>query len=248
MIKIKNVYKFYKAYTVHTNTLKSFMINKKKYFSEKRKIPILSVINNLSVTIKDGDVLCIVGKNGSGKSTLAKLIAGTSTPTKGAIQITGKIVPFLELGVAFSNELNGHDNAILNGVLLGMSRCYIEKKVVDIFEFAEIQEFIKTPLKYYSSGMQMRLAFSIAMHASGDIYIFDEILAVGDESFIKKCLDFFTMLLANKKTIVFITHNLDFVKEHATKILYLHRSGEYSLIESQSEIESFSFTPTISNK
>jgi ABC-type polysaccharide/polyol phosphate transport system ATPase subunit len=86
------------------------------------------------------------------------------------------------------------------------------------------------------------------MHASGDIYIFDEILAVGDESFIKKCLDFFTMLLANKKTIVFITHNLDFVKEHATKILYLHRSGEYSLIESQSEIESFSFTPTISNK
>jgi len=248
MIKINNVHKSYKAYTVHTNTFKSFLINKKKYFSEKRKIPILCVINNLSVTIQEGDVLCVVGKNGSGKSTLAKLIAGTSAPEKGVIQITGKVVPFLELGVAFSNELNGRDNALLNGVLLGMSRSYIEKKMVDIFEFAEIREFINTPLKYYSSGMQMRLAFSIAMHASGDIYIFDEILAVGDESFIKKCLNFFVELLANKKTIVFITHNLDFVKEHATKILYLHGEGDYSLIESQSEIEGFSFEPIISNQ
>ncbi len=241
MITIKDVDKSYKIYTVHSNTLKSFVLNHKKYTTEKRNIPTLNVIKSLSLVVQDGDVLCVVGKNGSGKSTLAKLIAGTSIPTKGSIKTTGRVVPFLELGVAFNSELNGRDNVLLNGVLLGLSKDYIEKKMNAIFEFAEIQEFINTPLKYYSSGMQMRLAFSTAMHASGDIYIFDEILAVGDESFIKKCLIFFSELLANKKTIVFITHNLDFVKEHATKILYLHGDGKFSLIESQSDIESFTF-------
>ena len=150
------------------------------------------------------------------------MIAGTTYPTSGTIKMKGRVVPFLELGVAFNSELTGYDNAILNGVLLGMKKKYIIEKMADIFNFAEVSNFMNTPLKFYSSGMLMRLAFSIGMYANGDIYIFDEILAVGDVKFQKKCFDSFANLIKNKKTIVLITHDLGTVSKYATRVLMLN--------------------------
>ena len=150
------------------------------------------------------------------------MIAGTIAPTKGQIKVSGRIVPFLELGVAFNSELSGYDNAILNGVLLGMKKKYIKEKINEIFEFAEVQDFIDTPLKFYSSGMLMRLAFSIGVFANGDIYIFDEILAVGDANFQKKCFDSFKNLIEKGKTIILITHDLETVSKYATRVLLLN--------------------------
>ena len=212
MIELTNVSKRFKKYTVPFNSLKSFLLNYKKYKEENKKIEELTAVENLSMKIE----------NGAGKSTLAKMIAGTIAPTKGQIKVSGRIVPFLELGVAFNSELSGYDNAILNGVLLGMKKKYIKEKINEIFAFAEVQDFIDTPLKFYSSGMLMRLAFSIGMFANGDVYIFDEILAVGDANFQKKCFSSFKNLIKNKKTIILITHDLETVSKYATRVLLLN--------------------------
>lgn len=236
MIKIDGLTKNYKKYIVPINTLKSFVINHKQYLKEVDKIEELCVINNLTLEIKPSEIFCIIGKNGSGKSTLAKLIAGTVEPTAGKVITNGKIVPFLELGVAFSSELTGRDNVMLNGVMLGLSREYLKKGMQDIFKFAEVEDFIDTPIKYYSSGMQMRLAFSIGMHADGDIYIFDEILAVGDANFQKKCFQAFQRLMDEKKTIILITHDLNMVKKYADRALLL-KDGTHQLISCKSDIE-----------
>ena len=222
MIELVNVSKRFKKYTVPFNSLKSFLLNYKKYKEENKKIEELTAVENLSMNIEAGEILCIVGKNGAGKSTLAKMIAGTIAPTKGQIKVSGRIVPFLELGVAFNSELSGYDNAILNGVLLGMKKKYIKEKINEIFEFAEVEDFIDTPLKFYSSGMLMRLAFSIGVFANGDIYIFDEILAVGDANFQKKCFDSFKNLIEKGKTIILITHDLETVSKYATRVLLLN--------------------------
>lgn len=236
MILLHNVSKKFKKYTIPINTLKSFFLHYRQYMDAKKKVDELSVIHNLNMKINDGEILCIVGHNGSGKSTLAKMIAGTSKPTNGNVNVKGRIVPFLELGVAFSNELTGRDNVYMNGVLLGLSLEYIKKNIYKIFKYAQIEEFIDTPLKYYSSGMQMRLAFSIGMHADGDIYIFDEILAVGDADFQKKCFDSFHGLIEKGKTIILVTHDFSIVKKYATKILMLD-SGEHKIIDNREDIE-----------
>lgn len=225
MIKIENLSKRYRRYVVPMNSLKSFVINHRQYREEQDKIEELEVIKHLSLDINDGEIFCLIGKNGSGKSTLAKLIAGTIEPTEGNVEVFGKIVPFLELGVAFSSELSGRDNVMLNGVMLGLSRKYLRKKMDDIFSFAEISDFVDTPIKYYSSGMQMRLAFSIGMHADGDIYIFDEILAVGDADFQRKCFESFQHLIDLKKTIILITHDMGMVKRYADRALLLHEKS-----------------------
>jgi ABC-type polysaccharide/polyol phosphate transport system, ATPase component len=222
MIELINVSKRFKKYTVPFNSFKSFLLNYKKYKEENKKIEELTAVENLSMNIEAGEILCIVGKNGAGKSTLAKMIAGTIAPTKGEVKVNGRIIPFLELGVAFNSELSGYDNAILNGVLLGMKKKYIKEKIDEIFEFAEVQDFIDTPLKFYSSGMLMRLAFSIGVFANGDIYIFDEILAVGDANFQKKCFDSFKNLIEKGKTIILITHDLETVSKYATRVLLLN--------------------------
>lgn len=234
-IEIRNLYKRYKRYVVPFNTLKSYIINYAQYKQKNKEIDELEVINDLSLDIHTGEIFCIIGKNGSGKSTLAKLIAGTVAPTKGTVKVKGKIVPFLELGVAFSSELSGRDNVMLNGVMLGLSRQYLREKMNTIFDFAEVSDFIDTPIKYYSSGMQMRLAFSIGMNAAGDVYIFDEILAVGDAHFQKKCFESFKHLMEQKKTIILITHDLSMVKQYAHRALLL-KDGSHVILEKE-EIE-----------
>jgi len=241
MIQIKHVTKTFKRYNEQHRTLKSVVIN---LFRPKQQVVSsgeLCVVNDLTINIGKGEVFCITGPNGAGKSTLAKLIAGTTSPTSGHIKHSGHVIPFLELGVAFNIELTGIDNLYLNGVLLGLSIKYLTQQKNEIFEFAGIQEFMHTPLKYYSTGMQLRLAFSIARHAKGDIYIFDEILSVGDAEFQKKCVQFFKDLKQNKKTIIIISHDLYFIKEHATHLLVLYPGGKYRLMDDQKEIEAIQY-------
>lgn len=234
MIELQNVSKSFRKHLIQFNTFKSFILNFKKRTAYQEKIEMISPVNNLSMTIDNGEVLGVVGRNGAGKSTLAKLIAGTMEPSSGRVITHGKIVPFLELGVAFSNELTSTDNLYLNGVMLGLSLSYLKQHKQAIFKFAGLEDFQEMPLKFYSSGMQLRLAFSIAMHAVGDIYIFDEILAVGDESFQKKCFDSFEGLLKAKKTIILISHDFGLIKKHATQLLALTPTGHHHIQEMSS--------------
>lgn len=231
MIYLEHLTKKYKKYTAPYHSLKSFVIHHRQYQKEMAKIEELCVVDDLSIHIGQGEVLCIVGRNGTGKSALAKLIAQTIEPTGGTVRLNGSVVPFLELGVAFHSELNGRDNAVMNGVLLGMKRRQVKERMQEIFAYAGISDFVDTPLKFYSSGMLMRLAFSIGMHAHGDIYIFDEILAVGDADFQKKCFVAFENLIGGGKTILFITHDLGLVSEYATRVLLLENGRCFDMTD-----------------
>lgn len=175
------------------------------------------VLDGVSFDIKKGEFFGIVGRNGSGKSTLLKLIAGVYYPTAGSIDVNGGLTPFIELGVGFNPELSGHDNVYLNGALLGFTRAQMDDMYDEIVEFAELGPFMDQKLKNYSSGMQVRLAFSIAIKAKNDILIFDEVLAVGDEAFQRKCLDVFEEYKANKQTVILVSHDMETVRRFCTR-------------------------------
>jgi ABC-2 type transport system ATP-binding protein len=192
------------------------------------------VLDGVSFEIKKGDFFGIVGRNGSGKSTLLKLIAGVYTPTAGAVEINGGLTPFIELGVGFNTELSGRDNVYLNGALLGFTRPQMDNMYDEIVEFAELGPFMDQKLKNYSSGMQVRLAFSIAIKAKNDILIFDEVLAVGDEAFQRKCLDVFESYKASGQTVVLVTHDMETVRKFCTRAVLI---SDGKLIESGSPHE-----------
>lgn len=175
------------------------------------------VLDGVSFDIHKGDFFGVVGRNGSGKSTLLKLIAGVYSPTAGSIEVNGGLTPFIELGVGFNLELSGRDNVYLNGALLGFTRNQMDDMYDEIVEFAELGPFMGQKLKNYSSGMQVRLAFSIAIMAKNDILIFDEVLAVGDEAFQRKCLDVFERYKAEGQTVVLVTHDMKTVKEYCNR-------------------------------
>ena len=166
------------------------------------------VLDDINFQVKKGEFLGIVGRNGSGKSTLLKVLAGIYYPSAGDIVINGSLVPFIELGVGFNPELTGRENVYLNGAMLGFSNDEIDKMFDDIVAFAELEDFMDQKLKNYSSGMQVRLAFSIAIRAKGDILILDEVLAVGDAAFQKKCTDYFASL-HGKQTVILVTHSME---------------------------------------
>ena len=191
-----------------------FLLRKKGYRD-------FTPLKNVSFSIEEGDFFGIVGKNGSGKSTLLKLIAGIYTPNKGHIRTKGKLVPFIELGVGFNPELSGRDNVYLNGALLGFSRKEVDEMYDDIVDFAEMHDFMEERLKNYSSGMQVRLAFSIAIKAKGDTLMLDEVLAVGDEAFQKKCYAYFDKLKREKKTVILVTHDMGAVERFCNKAVLI---------------------------
>ena len=191
-----------------------FLLRKKGYRD-------FTPLKNVSFSIEEGDFFGIVGKNGSGKSTLLKLIAGIYTPNKGHIRTKGKLVPFIELGVGFNPELSGRDNVYLNGALLGFSRKEVDEMYDDIVDFAEMHDFMEERLKNYSSGMQVRLAFSIAIKAKGDILMLDEVLAVGDEAFQKKCYAYFDKLKRENKTVILVTHYMGAVERFCNKAVLI---------------------------
>jgi ABC-2 type transport system ATP-binding protein len=179
-IKVENVSKTFKLPHEKANSLKSAVVN---FWHSDRTFENQKALSDISFEVKKGEFFGIVGRNGSGKSTLLKLLAGIYTPSKGEIRINGKLTPFIELGVGFNPELTGRENVFLNGALLGFSRKEMEVMYEDIVKFAELRRFMDQKLKNYSSGMQVRLAFSIAIRAQSDILVLDEVLAVGDSNF-----------------------------------------------------------------
>lgn len=209
-IKLKNVSKTFYIPEDKKESIKSLFV---AMFNQGRTKS-FRALKNIDLEIERGEFIGIVGKNGSGKSTLLKIIAGIYNPDRGGkVYVNGKIMPFLELGVGFNPEFSGRQNVFLNGTILGMSRKYIKSKYQQIVEFAELEEFMEMPVKNYSSGMVVRLAFAIAIQSDADIYILDEILAVGDSGFQKKSLAVIKNLKAQGKTVLYVSHGMGSIQE-----------------------------------
>lgn len=223
-VEVKNVSKSFKLPTNKAGSIKTVFTNITKITSFKG-YETQKALENINFDVKKGEFFGIVGRNGSGKSTLLKMLAGIYQPTKGSIKTQGKIVPFIELGVGFNPELSGRDNVFLNGALLGFTGKEIEEKYSSIVEFAELERFMNQKLKNYSSGMQVRLAFSVAtILADSDILLLDEVLAVGDADFQRKCFDYFKTLKKNKKTVVFVSHDMSAVREYCDNAILVDNS------------------------
>lgn len=221
-ISVKNLHKSFKLPTEKSFGLKQAIFNRlrgiKGYKEQK-------VLKGLSFDIKKGEFVGIVGRNGSGKSTLLKILAGIYYPEKGEVVIDGNLVPFIELGVGFNPELTGRENVYLNGALLGFSNEEMDKMYNDIWKFAELGDFQDQKLKNYSSGMQVRLAFSIAIRAQGNILLLDEVLAVGDAAFQQKCNNYFSKLKDDNQTVILVTHSMENVRKFCTRAILIE-NGE----------------------
>ncbi len=204
-------------------------------------------LKDISFEVKKGEFFGIIGRNGSGKSTLLKILAGIYPPDNGKIHIEGAVSPFLELGIGFNGELSGRENIYLNGAVLGLSHKQIYQKFDQIVAFSELERFIDQKLKNYSSGMQVRLAFSVAIHANREILLMDEVLAVGDINFQAKCMEEFQTLRMRGKTIVFVTHNISAVQQYCDKALLL-REGKIEAIGKPEEVVSHYIHQNISDE
>lgn len=224
-IKVTNLSKDFVLPHFKVSSLKELMVHP---FRKRSSSEVQSALDGISFEVQKGDFFGIVGRNGSGKSTLLKLLAGIYAPTAGDIQINGSLVPFIELGVGFNPELSGRDNVYLNGALLGFNREDMAKMYDEIVEFAELERFMDQKLKNYSSGMQVRLAFSIAIRADSDILLLDEVLAVGDEAFQRKCFSYFAQLKKKNKTVVLVTHDMSAVQRFCTDAILIE-DGDLSL-------------------
>ena len=219
VLKVDNVEKSFRLPTEQASGVKQLLINWTKGIKGYRE---QQVLRGVSFEVRQGDFFGIVGRNGSGKSTLLKLISQIYIPERGSITVNGKLVPFIELGVGFNPELTGRENVYLNGALLGFSRDEIDAMYDDIVDFAELHDFMDQKLKNYSSGMQVRLAFSVAIKAQGDILVLDEVLAVGDEAFQRKCDSFFASVKKDPtKTVILVTHSMDAVKKYCNKAILI---------------------------
>lgn len=218
-IEVSHLSKSFKLPVDKASSLKQEIFHRlqgKKGYREQQ------VLNDINFTINKGDFIGIVGRNGSGKSTLLKLMAQIYYPDSGNITVNGVLVPFIELGVGFSPELTGHDNVFLNGSLMGFSHKEIEDMYQDIVDFAELGPFMEQKIKNYSSGMLVRLAFSMAIRAQSDILLLDEILAVGDEAFQRKCYAYFAKLRREHKTVVLVTHSMDSVQRFCNRAILIN--------------------------
>ncbi|HJP41044.1 MAG TPA: ABC transporter ATP-binding protein [Dehalococcoidia bacterium] len=183
--------------------------------------PSFVALDRVSLTVRSGEALGIIGRNGNGKSTLLKLIAGVTAPTEGEVLVRGRVCPLIQLGTGFHPDLTGRENVFLNACILGMSKEEIRERFDEIVEFAELRAFMDTPVKHYSSGMYLRLAFAVAAHSNPDILLIDEVLAVGDAAFQQKCFDRMQEFPARGATVVFVSHSLDLVKKFCHRAIIL---------------------------
>ena len=181
----------------------------------------VAALSGVSFGVRRGETFGVIGANGSGKSTLLKLVAGLFKPTSGALRVDGKVSALIELGAGFHPEISGRENVVINGVMLGLTRKEIERKLPSIVEFSGLSEFIDEPVKTYSSGMYVRLGFAVAIHVDPEVLVVDEVLAVGDEAFARRCLDTIKEFSARGKTIFFVSHSLALVEELCDRVLYL---------------------------
>ena len=216
-IKVTDVHKSFRLPTERASGLKQAIFNSLKGIKGYTEH---QVLKGIDFEVHAGEFLGIVGRNGSGKSTLLKILAQIYYPEQGSIEVNGTLVPFIELGVGFNPELTGRENVYLNGALLGFSRAEMSAMYDEIVRFAELEPFMDAKLKNYSSGMQVRLAFSIAIRAKGDILILDEVLAVGDAEFQQKCNDYFASLHGSQ-TVILVTHSMDNVRRFCDRAILI---------------------------
>ncbi|MFA6754777.1 MAG: ABC transporter ATP-binding protein, partial [Candidatus Dojkabacteria bacterium] len=210
-IQVKNVSKQFKVPTKgQKNTLQERFLNpfKKTHYRE------FDALKNLSFEVKKGEFFSVIGPNGAGKSTLLKIVSGIYLPDEGEVKVNGDLVPFLELGVGFNPDLSAKENVYLNGTILGLTKNELDEYIDEIFDFAELREFADMSIKNFSSGMAVRLAFSIAIKVKSDILVLDEVLAVGDAEFQKKCYDYFDRIKGTK-SILYVSHALSSVEKYS---------------------------------
>jgi ABC-2 type transport system ATP-binding protein len=220
-IRVNRVSKSFKLPHEKKSSIKSIFTSiGKKHGS----IEVQHALKDVSFEIKKGEFFGIVGRNGSGKSTMLKILAEIYQPSNGSVDTTGKLVPFIELGVGFNPELTGRENVYLSGALSGFSTAEMDRMYDDIVQFAELEQFMDQKLKNYSSGMQVRLAFSVATRSKADILLIDEVLAVGDADFQRKCFDYFKSLKKSGTTVVFVSHDMNAVREYCDKAVLIDQS------------------------
>lgn len=230
MVEVENVSMKFRMANDKVISLKEYMVALLEHRLQYKEF---IALEDISFNVRKGEVLGIIGKNGAGKSTLLKIIAGVLKPTTGKVTLGGNVVPMLELGSGFDQELSGSENIFLNGAILGYDKEFLEKKYDEIVEFSELKDFIHMPIRNYSSGMLMRLAFSIATVVEPEILIVDEILAVGDEGFQKKSKARMMELMGGGTTVLFVSHSIEQIKDMCDRVLWLdnHRIREVGQTE-----------------
>ncbi len=232
MIKARNISMKYMMTNDRVKSLKEYAVAMLK---GKLKYEEFWALKDVSFEVKKGEVIGIIGRNGAGKSTLLKIISGILKPTEGSVSCGGSIVPMLELGSGFDHDLTGRENIFLNGAILGYSEEYLEDKFIDILEFSELDKFIDMPIRNYSSGMLMRLAFSIATVVNPEILIVDEILAVGDAAFQEKSKARMMELMSGGTTVLFVSHGLEQIREMCNRVIWLD-AGRIKMIGQTQEV------------
>ena len=216
-ICVKDVYKNFNVYLDKANTIKEKLLFLSRNRKEKRE-----VLKGINLNIKRGEAVALIGTNGSGKSTLLKLMTRILYPNSGTIEINGKLTSLLELGAGFHPDFSGRENIYFNASIFGLTKKEIDEKLDDIIEFSELKKFIDNPVRTYSSGMFMRLAFAVAINVNADIMLVDEILSVGDEHFQNKCIEKMLELKKQGKTMVFVTHSMESVKKLCNRAVWLY--------------------------
>lgn len=222
MIQVDNVSMRFKLAHDRISSLKEYMT---KLIKRELRYEEFWALKNVSFNVSKGEVVGIIGKNGAGKSTLLKIISGILKPTKGSVTCSGSIVPMLELGSGFDHDLTGRENIFLNGAILGYGKEFLESKFEEILDFSELGRFIDVPIRNYSSGMLMRLAFSIATVVNPEILIVDEILAVGDAAFQEKSKARMIELMSGGTTVLFVSHSIEQIKELCSRVLWLEQGN-----------------------
>ena len=224
-IQVSDVTKVYQRYSHRKQfrTLKSALLGG-SLLADLRPDERFPALSGVTFNVRQGSTFAVIGRNGSGKSTLLKVIAGISKPDAGTVTVKGRISALIELGAGFHPEITGRENIFINGIMLGLSKKEIHNRFDDIVEFAELEDFIDAPVKTYSSGMYMRLGFAVAIHVDPEVLLIDEVLAVGDEAFVHKCLDKISEFRRRNKTIILVTHSLGLVEKMADEALWIDRS------------------------
>ena len=218
MVRIEHVSKRFSLR--HDRSLKELVFSALK---RKKLADTFMALDDVDLTVRAGETVGLIGFNGSGKSTLLKTVSGVLFPDSGRVMLRGRVAGLIEVGAGFHPDLSGRENVFLNGAILGMSRAQLEERFDDIVAFSEIEEFIDTEVKYYSSGMFLRLAFSVAVHTEPDIFLVDEILSVGDEPFQRKCLERIRELQKAGRTMVVVSHELEMLEKLCTRIVVLRK-------------------------
>lgn len=236
MIRVNNVSMKYMITRDRIQSLKEYTV---AFLKRRLVYEEFWALKNVSFDVKKGEVIGIIGRNGAGKSTLLKVISGILRPTEGSVQIEGNIVPMLELGSGFDTDLTGRENIFLNGSILGYSERFLNEKYDEIVEFAELEKFINVPIRNYSSGMLMRLAFSIATVVNPDILIVDEILAVGDEAFQAKSKARMLELMGGGTTVLFVSHSIEQIRELCNRVVWLDEGSVKMIGDTQQVCDAY---------